>query len=102
MTTTLTRPSRPSYPISLADEVFLLTRVEETPTPRRRRRSLARRLGPTFTVLVALIGMTLGMYVGFRTPPMSGGTLAALFILNVFGALIVRVLFVVQRREELR
>lgn len=72
------------------------------PRPRRRVLRPARvhaMSGPLLSTLVALAGITLGVYVAMVTPPMSGGTLLGLAIIAVFGIVILRLIHVAGLRH---
>lgn len=60
------------------------------------------RTGPAVSIAVAVAGVSAGMYVGMITPPFSGGTLAGLALVALFGAIALRVIHVENGKQGVR
>lgn len=60
---------------------------------------LIARTGLALSIVVAVAGVSAGMYVGMVTPPLSGGTLAGLGLVAAFGAIALRVIHVASRKR---
>lgn len=63
------------------------------------KRRLAR-TGPWLSVAVSAFGVAAAFPVALSTPPLSGGTLAALLMVAVFGSIALRVVHIAERRRE--
>ena len=60
------------------------------------------RTGPLVSVLLGTAGVSAGMAVGMLTPPLSGGTIAALFLIALGGLIWLRLLWLHERRAGMR
>lgn len=58
------------------------------------------RTGPWLSVAVSAAGVAAAFPVALSTPPLSGGTLAALLMVAVFGSIALRVVHVAERKRE--
>lgn len=63
------------------------------------KRRLAR-TGPWLSVAVSAFGVAAAFPVALSTPPLSGGTLAALLMVAAFGSIALRVLHIAERKRE--
>ncbi len=60
------------------------------------------RTGPLVSVLFGAAGVSAGMAVGMLTPPLSGGTIAALVLVAIGGSIWLRLLWLRERRAGVR
>ena len=58
--------------------------------------------GPLVSVLLGVAGVAAGMAVGMLTPPLSGGTIAALALVALGGSIWLRLLWLRDRRAGTR
>jgi len=65
-------------------------------------KKLLARTGPAMSIAVAVAGVSAGMYVGMITPPFSGGTLAGLGLVALFGAIALRVIHVENSKQGVK
>lgn len=60
------------------------------------------RTGRVVSVLLGAAGVAAGMVVGWLTPPLSGGSIAALFLIALGGLVWIRLLWLRDRRAGTR